>query len=168
MDFNRLIATGLHTGRLMTCEEHADENVNKACLFRDNLYRLTLTSLTDLEHASWSAPEDKVNTCQNKGQSVEDCHNYVKVLLSNGKSLFTCGTYAFSPWCAWREVCSPKVVCPIGSRRAKFRPFQILMFPLVVNRRSLLRSDASMNIYHHYQLSNTRFGTTQSRTTWVR
>ncbi|XP_011693296.1 PREDICTED: semaphorin-5B [Wasmannia auropunctata] len=71
---------------------------------RDNLYRLTLTSLTDLEHASWSAPEDKVNTCQNKGQSVEDCHNYVKVLLSNGKSLFTCGTYAFSPWCAWREI----------------------------------------------------------------
>lgn len=74
------------------------------CLFRDHLYRLTLTSLTDLEHASWYAPEDKVNTCQTKGQSVEDCHNYVKVLLSNGKSLFTCGTYAFSPWCAWREV----------------------------------------------------------------
>ncbi|XP_011264749.2 semaphorin-5A [Camponotus floridanus] len=71
---------------------------------RDNLYRLTLTSLTDLEHATWSAPEDKVNTCQNKGQSVEDCRNYVKVLLSNGKSLFTCGTYAFSPWCAWREI----------------------------------------------------------------
>lgn len=68
------------------------------------MYRLTLTSLTDLEHATWSAPEDKVNTCQNKGQSVEDCRNYVKVLLSNGKSLFTCGTYAFSPWCAWREV----------------------------------------------------------------
>ncbi|XP_020295155.1 semaphorin-5A isoform X2 [Pseudomyrmex gracilis] len=71
---------------------------------RDNLYRLTLTSLTDLEHALWLAPEDKVNTCQNKGQSVEDCHNYIKVLLSNGKSLFTCGTYAFSPWCTWREI----------------------------------------------------------------
>ncbi|KAG7200791.1 hypothetical protein KM043_003165 [Ampulex compressa] len=71
---------------------------------RDNLYRLTLTSLTPLEHAAWSAPEDKANTCQNKGQSVEDCRNYVKVLLSNGKSLFTCGTYAFSPWCTWREI----------------------------------------------------------------
>ncbi|KAL2743753.1 semaphorin-5A-like isoform X1 [Vespula maculifrons] len=69
----------------------------------DNLYRLTLTSLTPLEHASWTAPEDKINTCQNKGQSPEDCHNYIKVLLSNGKSLFTCGTYAFSPWCTWRE-----------------------------------------------------------------
>ncbi|XP_014488967.1 PREDICTED: semaphorin-5B isoform X2 [Dinoponera quadriceps] len=71
---------------------------------RDNLYRLTLTSLTNLEHASWPASEDKVNTCQDKGQSVEDCHNYVKVLVSNGKSLFTCGTYAFSPWCTWREI----------------------------------------------------------------
>lgn len=88
--------------------ERADESVNKASFFRDNLYRLTLTSLSDLEHATWSAPEDKVNTCQNKGQSVEDCHNYVKVLLSNGKSLFTCGTYAFSPWCAWREVRSTR------------------------------------------------------------
>ncbi|XP_032687927.1 semaphorin-5B isoform X2 [Odontomachus brunneus] len=71
---------------------------------RDNLYRLTLTSLTDLEHASWPASEDKVNTCQDKGQSEKDCHNYVKVLVSNGKSLFTCGTYAFSPWCTWREI----------------------------------------------------------------
>lgn len=65
---------------------------------------MTLNSLTALEHASWPAPDDKANTCQNKGQSVEDCRNYVKVLLSNGKSLFTCGTYAFSPWCTWREV----------------------------------------------------------------
>ncbi|XP_033342636.2 semaphorin 5c [Megalopta genalis] len=71
---------------------------------RDNLYRLTLTSLTALEQAAWPAPDDKTNTCQNKGQTVEDCRNYVKVLLSNGKSLFTCGTYAFSPWCTWREI----------------------------------------------------------------
>ncbi|XP_076296045.1 semaphorin 5c isoform X1 [Lasioglossum baleicum] len=71
---------------------------------RDNLYRLTLTSLTRLEHAEWPAPDDKINMCQNKGQTVEDCRNYVKVLLSNGKSLFTCGTYAFSPWCTWREI----------------------------------------------------------------
>ncbi|KOC59161.1 Semaphorin-5B [Habropoda laboriosa] len=71
---------------------------------RDNLYRLTLASLSPLEHASWPASDEKSNTCQNKGQSDEDCRNYVKVLLSNGKSLFTCGTYAFSPWCTWREI----------------------------------------------------------------
>ncbi|XP_023288888.1 semaphorin-5A, partial [Orussus abietinus] len=71
---------------------------------RDNLYRLTLTLLTPLEHASWPAPPDKASVCQDKGQSAQDCHNYIKVLLSNGKSLFTCGTNAFSPQCTWREI----------------------------------------------------------------
>ncbi|KAK0086292.1 hypothetical protein PV325_003438 [Microctonus aethiopoides] len=70
----------------------------------DNLYRLTLNSLTPLEHASWPAPKDKANVCQDKGQTTNDCHNYIKVLLSNGKSLFTCGTNAYSPQCTWREI----------------------------------------------------------------
>lgn len=71
---------------------------------RDNLYRLTLNSLTPLEHASWPAPPEKATVCQDKGQTAQDCHNYIKVLLTNGKSLFTCGTNAFSPQCTWREV----------------------------------------------------------------
>ncbi|KAL7301189.1 hypothetical protein TKK_0006159 [Trichogramma kaykai] len=71
---------------------------------RDNLYRLTLTSLTPLEHAAWPASRDKSEICQAKGQSIDDCRNYVKVLLSNGKKLFTCGTNAFSPQCSWREI----------------------------------------------------------------
>ncbi|XP_058797788.1 semaphorin-5A [Phymastichus coffea] len=71
---------------------------------RDNLYRLTLTSLTPLEHASWPAAKSMIDTCYTKGQSADDCRNYVKVLLSNGKSLFTCGTNAFNPKCTWREI----------------------------------------------------------------
>ncbi|XP_015110024.1 semaphorin-5A isoform X1 [Diachasma alloeum] len=71
---------------------------------RDNLYRLTLNSLTPLEHATWPAPPEKASICQDKGQTAQDCHNYIKVLLSNGKSLFTCGTNAFSPQCTWREI----------------------------------------------------------------
>ncbi|XP_011301281.1 semaphorin-5A isoform X2 [Fopius arisanus] len=71
---------------------------------RDNLYRLTLNSLTLLEHATWPAPLEKASICQDKGQTAQDCHNYIKVLLSNGKSLFTCGTHAFSPQCTWREI----------------------------------------------------------------
>ncbi|CAD6215680.1 GSCOCG00000493001-RA-CDS [Cotesia congregata] len=71
---------------------------------RDNLYRLTLNSLTPLEHASWPAPPEKATVCQDKGQTALDCHNYIKVLLTNGKSLFTCGTNAFSPQCTWREI----------------------------------------------------------------
>ncbi|XP_015592204.1 semaphorin-5A [Cephus cinctus] len=71
---------------------------------RDTLYRLTLDSLTPLERAVWTASPEKASVCQDKGQSAQDCHNYIKVLLSNGKSLFTCGTNAFSPLCTWREI----------------------------------------------------------------
>ncbi|XP_014203695.1 semaphorin-5B [Copidosoma floridanum] len=71
---------------------------------RDNLYCLTLSSLTPLEHAVWPASEKKISQCQNKGQTAEACRNYIKVLLSNGKRIFACGTYAFSPLCSWREI----------------------------------------------------------------
>lgn len=71
---------------------------------RDNLYRLSLKGLAKLEKASWPAPANLVELCQNKGQSEEACHNYIKVLLSNGKKLFACGTSAFAPACSWREV----------------------------------------------------------------
>ncbi|KAJ2954752.1 hypothetical protein O0L34_g3055 [Tuta absoluta] len=71
---------------------------------RDALYRLSLRGLRQLERAEWPAPEDKAQLCQDKGQTEEDCHNYVKVLLSYGHKLFACGTNAFSPVCSWREI----------------------------------------------------------------
>lgn len=80
-----------------------DLNVSMLCC-RDSLYRLKLRELQRLEKAVWLAPPDKVQLCQDKGQTELDCHNYVKVLLSNGKRLFTCGTNAFTPQCSWREV----------------------------------------------------------------
>lgn len=73
-------------------------------LFRDNLFRLSLRSLKLLERAKWEAPAGTISLCQDKGQSEENCHNYIKVLLNEGRKLFTCGTYAFSPKCSWREV----------------------------------------------------------------
>ncbi|KAJ8681905.1 hypothetical protein QAD02_017697 [Eretmocerus hayati] len=83
---------------------YAFESIEERVDVKDNLYRLTLNSLTPLEHATWPAAEEKVSACQDKGQSVDDCHNYIKVLLSNGTNLFTCGTNAFSPQCSWREI----------------------------------------------------------------
>lgn len=71
---------------------------------RDTLYRLALGGLQRLEKAMWLAPPEKVQLCQDKGQTEHDCHNFIKVLLSNGKKLFTCGTNAFSPQCSWREM----------------------------------------------------------------
>ncbi|XP_028156400.1 semaphorin-5B [Ostrinia furnacalis] len=71
---------------------------------RDALYRLSLRSLRQHEKADWPAPPEKVKMCQYKGQTEEDCHNYVKVLLLHGHKLFACGTNAFSPMCSWREI----------------------------------------------------------------
>lgn len=70
---------------------------------RDNLYRLSLPKLELLENATWPAPEEKTVQCLEKGQVDENCHNYVKVLLTNGREIFTCGTNAFSPQCTWRD-----------------------------------------------------------------
>ncbi|KAL4716213.1 hypothetical protein ACJJTC_004707, partial [Scirpophaga incertulas] len=71
---------------------------------RDALYRLSLRSLRLHERSDWPAPADKAKLCQDKGQTEDDCHNHVKVLLSHGHKLLACGTYAFSPICSWREI----------------------------------------------------------------
>lgn len=34
----------------------------------------------------------------------DECQNYVRVLLVNGRTLFTCGTNAFTPVCVTRQV----------------------------------------------------------------
>lgn len=71
---------------------------------RDALYRLTLSRLELLEVAKWEASQDKVRSCLNKGQDEENCHNHIKILLTTGNQIFTCGTYAFSPLCSWRNI----------------------------------------------------------------
>ncbi|XP_037905898.1 semaphorin-5B [Hermetia illucens] len=70
---------------------------------RDSLYRLSLR-LSLREHSSWKADPSMITTCQDKGQSEDDCHNYVMVLQNYGNLLYACGTYAFSPNCSWRQM----------------------------------------------------------------
>ncbi|KAF5284738.1 hypothetical protein FQA39_LY04463 [Lamprigera yunnana] len=71
---------------------------------RDALFRLSLPSLNLLEETMWVASDEKVTMCTNKGQSEENCHNYIKVLLTDGERILTCGTNAFSPICSWRSI----------------------------------------------------------------
>ena len=71
---------------------------------RDALYRLSLEGLTKLEKAEWPAKQDKISICTTKGQSEQDCRNFVKVLVSYRDQLLACGTYAFSPKCSWRPI----------------------------------------------------------------
>ncbi|XP_060516101.1 semaphorin-5B [Cylas formicarius] len=71
---------------------------------RDVLYRLSLSTLDLFEAAHWEAPQNKIYSCIYKGQTEENCHNYIKILLTNGRQIFACGTNAFAPQCSWREI----------------------------------------------------------------
>lgn len=73
-------------------------------IFRDHLYRTTL-KLDLKERSVWEASERIRETCLNKGQTEEDCHNYVLVLQNfSGNRLYACGTHAYSPSCSWRRM----------------------------------------------------------------
>lgn len=45
-----------------------------------------------------------VETCLSKGQSENDCRNYIMVLHEYKDKLLSCGTFAYSPSCSWRNV----------------------------------------------------------------
>ncbi|NWU68289.1 SEM4B protein, partial [Pterocles burchelli] len=80
----------------------------------------------------WSADEEKKRQCVFKGKDPQrDCHNYVKMLLQlNSTHLYTCGTCAFSPACAYIDVqsfslerdASGRVLLEDGKGRCPFDP----------------------------------------------
>ncbi|NXO04845.1 SEM4B protein, partial [Rhinopomastus cyanomelas] len=80
----------------------------------------------------WSADEEKKSQCVFKGKDPQrDCHNYIKMLLRlNSTHLYTCGTCAFSPACAYIDVqrfslerdASGKVLLEDGKGRCPFDP----------------------------------------------
>lgn len=71
---------------------------------KDIIFRLRLGDLGLIESAPWTASENNITQCINKGQSEDLCHNYVQILLKKGKRLFACGTHAFLPQCTWRNL----------------------------------------------------------------
>ncbi|XP_051916354.1 semaphorin-4B-like [Hippocampus zosterae] len=56
----------------------------------------------------WKTPDEKRRECSFKGKDLQtDCFNYIKILLRlNGTRLYVCGTYAFSPVCAYVDTAS--------------------------------------------------------------
>ena len=52
----------------------------------------------------WDVSPAMREVCLNKGQSDEDCKNYIMVLQNYGNKLYACGTYAYSPYCSWRQM----------------------------------------------------------------
>ncbi|XP_060676787.1 semaphorin-4B-like isoform X2 [Hemiscyllium ocellatum] len=59
-----------------------------------------------IKELPWKATESKVRDCSFKGKSKEwDCFNFIRILLPlNASLLYTCGTFAFSPSCAYIDV----------------------------------------------------------------
>ncbi|XP_056123338.1 semaphorin-4B [Rhinichthys klamathensis goyatoka] len=78
---------------------------------RENIFSLSLDniSVTYLQKTlTWSTPERKRKECIFKGKDPQtDCFNYIKILLHlNSTHLYVCGTYAFSPICAYINISS--------------------------------------------------------------
>ncbi|XP_062714042.1 semaphorin-5A [Aedes albopictus] len=90
---------------------------------RDNLYRLSL-HLDVREKMPWEVTPAMRNTCLDKGQSEEACRNHIMVLQSFGNRVYVCGTYAFSPYCSWRQMENLTVTrFDKGVAKCPFSPF---------------------------------------------
>ncbi|XP_052387810.1 semaphorin-4B [Carassius gibelio] len=73
---------------------------------RETLFALNISDIsrTQLQrNLTWSTPQIKREQCSFKGKDLQtDCFNYIKILLRvNSTHLYVCGTYAFSPVCAY-------------------------------------------------------------------
>ncbi|XP_072140083.1 semaphorin-4A-like isoform X2 [Mobula birostris] len=76
---------------------------------RDILFSIdteTFGSMETVKELNWMATEVKIQECSFKGKSKEkDCFNFILVVLPvNESCLFICGTYAFSPACAYVDI----------------------------------------------------------------
>ncbi|TWW67323.1 semaphorin-4B-like [Takifugu flavidus] len=73
---------------------------------REALFALSLSDISKTKlqkNLMWGTPPGKREECSFKGKNLEtDCFNYIKILLRmNSTHLYVCGTYAFSPVCAY-------------------------------------------------------------------
>uniref|UniRef100_A0A673GWZ1 Semaphorin-4B-like n=1 Tax=Sinocyclocheilus rhinocerous TaxID=307959 RepID=A0A673GWZ1_9TELE len=93
---------------------------------RETLFALNITDIsrTQLQrNLTWSTPQRKREECSFKGKDLQtDCFNYIKILLRvNSTHLYVCGTYAFSPICAY-IVSTVSFFTEDGRSRCPFNP----------------------------------------------
>ncbi|CAL1604224.1 unnamed protein product [Knipowitschia caucasica] len=102
---------------------------------RETLFALSLSNISTSglqKNLTWGTPIGKREECSFKGKSLQtDCFNYIKILLRlNSTHLYVCGTYAFSPICAYINTTSftlerddvGEVVTEDGRSRCPFNP----------------------------------------------
>ncbi|KAM6961024.1 sema domain, immunoglobulin domain (Ig), transmembrane domain (TM) and short cytoplasmic domain, (semaphorin) 4Ba [Aplochiton taeniatus] len=102
---------------------------------REVLFALNLTDISIAKlhkNLTWSTPDRKRDECSFKGKDLQtDCFNYIKILLPvNSTHLYVCGTYAFSPICAYINTAdfslvksrTGEIVTEDGRGRCPFNP----------------------------------------------
>ncbi|KAG7272597.1 hypothetical protein CRUP_003519 [Coryphaenoides rupestris] len=102
---------------------------------REALFALSLSDISKAKlqkNMTWGTPVVKREECSFKGKNLEtDCFNYIKILLRlNTTHLYVCGTYAFSPVCAYINTStfsmerddSGEVLMEDGRSRCPFNP----------------------------------------------
>ncbi|XP_078421271.1 semaphorin-4G [Cetorhinus maximus] len=75
---------------------------------RGAIFALNINNINDssAKVISWEVSPDKSTDClEKRSYTTVDCFNYVRFLKRfNGTHLYTCGTYAFHPHCAYIEI----------------------------------------------------------------
>ncbi|XP_062995112.1 semaphorin-4C [Elgaria multicarinata webbii] len=73
---------------------------------REAIFALSTSSMELEEAILWEAPAEKKAECIQKGKSNQtDCFNYISFLQTyNSSHMYTCGTYAFQPKCAYIDM----------------------------------------------------------------
>ncbi|XP_051883650.1 semaphorin-4G-like [Pristis pectinata] len=75
---------------------------------REAIFALNTSDISNssMKMLQWETKPGKRSDCLNKrGNNEMDCYNYIRFLQRfNGTHLFTCGTYAFHPQCAYIEI----------------------------------------------------------------
>ncbi|KAK6476974.1 semaphorin-4B-like [Huso huso] len=76
---------------------------------REALFALNISDFGNSKlhkNLTWKTPDHKRNECGFKGRNLQtDCFNYIKIFLQlNSTHLYVCGTYAFSPLCAYISI----------------------------------------------------------------
>ncbi|XP_039979912.1 semaphorin-4B [Xiphias gladius] len=102
---------------------------------REALFALSLSDISKTKlqkNLTWGTPSGKREECSFKGKNLKtDCFNYIKILLRlNSTHLYVCGTYAFSPICAYINTSTftlerdevGQVVMEDGRSRCPFNP----------------------------------------------
>ncbi|XP_053126120.1 semaphorin-4C [Hemicordylus capensis] len=73
---------------------------------REAIFALRTNSMELEDEIRWEAPAENKAECIQKGKSNQtDCFNYIRFLQAyNSSHLYTCGTYAFQPKCAYIDM----------------------------------------------------------------